>query len=411
MQEEYAIEVDNIDKSFRVYYDKGFTLKEASLFKKRRSYEMRQVINGLSFKVKRGEAVALIGHNGCGKSTTLKMLTRIIYPDSGKIIMNGRVSSLLELGAGFHEDMTGRENIFINAAIFGLTHREIEERLDDIIAFSELEDYIDNPVRTYSSGMYMRLAFAVAINVNADILLIDEILVVGDAAFQAKCYNRLREILGNGTTIVLVSHSMRQIEQLCDRCIWIQDGKVKAEGKPSELGPVYLDFLSKQDDDRKETGGEEKSFTFEKNRYGSGEARITRVRLLRNKETVNRLDTEDSCTIRVDYTVQKEIDYVFFGVRIYRNDGELCYGTSTRAEHMGKITLKKDGSFEFIMPKLSLIAGEYRIDVMIETQEEFPVDYWKNAVEFTVTSSTEDEGIARISHEWVLEPADEVMQD
>lgn len=164
------------------------------LFWKRNRYEKRHVLNGISFNVKRGEAIGLVGKNGCGKSTTLKMLTKIIYPDSGTIEMRGRVSSLIELGAGFHPDMSGRENIYTNASIFGLTKKEIDARLDDIIAFSELEDFIDNPVRTYSSGMYMRLAFAVAINVDADILLIDEILAVGDANYQAKCFNKLREI-------------------------------------------------------------------------------------------------------------------------------------------------------------------------------------------------------------------------
>lgn len=160
------------------------------------------------------------------------MLTKIIYPDTGSIEMCGRVSSLLELGAGFHPDMSGRENIYTNASIFGLTKKEIDARLDDIIAFSELEDYIDNPVRTYSSGMYMRLAFAVAINVDADILLIDEILAVGDANYQAKCFNKLREIKADGTTIVIVSHSLGQIEQICDRSIWIKDGLIEAEGTP-----------------------------------------------------------------------------------------------------------------------------------------------------------------------------------
>ena len=402
MQEEYSIEVENVKKSFRVYHDKGFTLKEASLFKKRRSYEIRNVIDGLSFKVKRGEAVALVGHNGCGKSTTLKMLTRIIYPDSGNITMRGRVSSLLELGAGFHADMTGRENIFINAAIFGLTHREIEERLDDIIAFSELEEFIDNPVRTYSSGMYMRLAFAVAINVDADILLIDEILVVGDAAFQVKCFNRLREILGNGTTIVLVSHSTRQIEQLCDRCIWLHEGKVKADGKPSEITPLYLDFIAKRGEDKKEEPKEEKAKVFEVTRYGSGEAQITDVKLLKNGEPALRFDAEDPCTIRIDYKVKEEVKDTVFGIKIYRNDGVLCYGTTTRAEHLDRVTLTKDGSIEFVMPRLSLISGEYTIDLTIETGEEYPVDYWKNAAKFNVTSNIEDEGTTRMEHQWKM---------
>ena len=214
MDKDNAIEVKNITKDFKVYYDKGSELKEKMLFWKRNRYEKRHVLNGISYNVKRGEAKGLVGKNGCGNSTPLKKLTKIIYPDSGTIEMRGRVYSLIELGAGFHPDMSGRDNIYTNASIFGLTKKEIDARLDDIIAFSELEDFIDNPVRTYSSGMYMRLAFAVAIIVDAYILLIDEILAVGDANYQAKCFNKFREIKAEGTTIVIVSHSLGQLEQI-----------------------------------------------------------------------------------------------------------------------------------------------------------------------------------------------------
>ena len=214
MDENNAIEVRHVTKNFKVYFDKGTELKEKLLFWKRNAYENRTVLDDISFSVKKGEAIGLVGKNGCGKSTTLKMLTKIIYPNKGEIEMKGRVSSLIELGAGFHPDMTGRENIYTNASIFGLTKKEIDARLDEIIRFSELEEFIDNPVRTYSSGMYTRLAFSVAINVDADILLIDEILAVGDANFQAKCFNKLREIKAEGTTIVIVSHSLGQIEQI-----------------------------------------------------------------------------------------------------------------------------------------------------------------------------------------------------
>lgn len=246
MKSEYAIEVNNITKSFKVYLDKGRTIKEKILFQKRRRYEERMVLKGISFQVKKGEAIGLIGQNGCGKSTTLKLLTKIMYPDTGNIQMCGRVSSLIELGAGFHPDMSGRQNIYTNASIFGLTRKEIDRRLEHIIAFSELEEFIDNPVRTYSSGMYMRLAFSVAINVDADILLIDEILAVGDSNFQAKCFNKLREIKANGTTIVIVSHSLGQIEQICEKSIWIQDGKIKIEGSPRDVHPRYLEFMGEK---------------------------------------------------------------------------------------------------------------------------------------------------------------------
>ncbi|MBO7638445.1 MAG: ABC transporter ATP-binding protein, partial [Treponema sp.] len=251
MDSENAIEVKDIKKSFKVYFDKSNLLKERVLFWKRNKYERRNVLKGISFNVKKGEAIGLIGHNGCGKSTTLKLLTKIMYPDSGTIDMKGRVSALIELGAGFHPDMSGRENIYTNAAIFGLTKREIDRKVDDIIAFSELQEFIDNPVRTYSSGMYMRLAFAIAINVDADILLIDEILAVGDAAFQQKCFNRLKEIKAEGTTIVIVSHSLDQIEKICERSIWIDKGLIRAEGSPKNVHAQYLDFMGVQQPEQK----------------------------------------------------------------------------------------------------------------------------------------------------------------
>lgn len=243
MENNVAIRVENVTKSFKVYFDKGSSLKEKLLFRNRNRYERREVLKGISFDIKKGEAVGLVGKNGCGKSTMLKMLTKIMYPTTGSVKSVGRVSALIELGAGFHPDMSGRENIYTNAAIFGLSRKEIDERLQTIIDFSELGSYIDNPVRTYSSGMYMRLAFAVAINVDADILLIDEILAVGDAAFQAKCFNKLREIKAKGTTIVIVSHALGQIEEFCDRSIWIFEGKIRMEGKPADVHKVYMDYM------------------------------------------------------------------------------------------------------------------------------------------------------------------------
>lgn len=251
-----AIEVSNVVKKFRVYLDKGATLKERILFRRRREYEERVVLKNINFSIKKGEAVGLIGHNGSGKSTMLKLLTKIMYPDAGNIEIKGRVSSLIELGAGFHPDMSGKENIYINASIFGLSRKEIEKRLDDIISFSELEDYIDNPVRTYSSGMYMRLAFSVAINVDADVLLIDEILAVGDANFQIKCFEKLKEIKENGTTIVIVSHSLGQIEEICDRSLWLNEGMIVAEGAPEEVHSYYLNYMEQKRENRWQKSGE-----------------------------------------------------------------------------------------------------------------------------------------------------------
>lgn len=240
-QEEYSIIVEDVYKTFNVYLDKANTIKEKLLFIiSRNRKEKREVLKGINVKIKKGEAVALIGTNGSGKSTLLKLLTKIIYPNKGKIETKGKLTSLLELGAGFHPDFSGRENIYFNASIFGLTKKEIDARLDDIIKFSELKDYIDNPVRTYSSGMYMRLAFSVAINVDADILLIDEILSVGDEHFQNKCFEKMEELKEQGKTMVFVTHSMESVRKLCNRAIWLKDGKIKMDGDTNKVTDAYI---------------------------------------------------------------------------------------------------------------------------------------------------------------------------
>ena len=240
-KEEYKIIVDNVYKTFNVYLDRANTVKEKLLFLfSRNRKEKREVLKGINLKIKEGEVVALIGTNGSGKSTLLKLMTKIIYPNKGTIITNGKLTSLLELGAGFHDDFTGRENIYFNASIFGLTKKEIDEKIDEIIEFSELGEFIDNPVRTYSSGMYMRLAFSVAINVQAEILLIDEILAVGDQHFQDKCFNKLLELKKSGKTIVIVTHSMDQVKRFCNRAIWLYKGEIRKDGKVSEVLEEYL---------------------------------------------------------------------------------------------------------------------------------------------------------------------------
>lgn len=238
---EYSIIVTDVVKSFNVFLDKSSTVKESllSLFKRNRK-EKRVVLDGVSLKIKKGEAVALIGVNGSGKSTLLKLMTKIIYPNKGKIETHGKLTSLLELGAGFHPDFSGRENIYFNASIFGLTKKEIDARIDDIIEFSELGTHIDNPVRTYSSGMYMRLAFSVAINVDAEILLVDEILAVGDQHFQEKCLNKMKELKNEGKTMVFVTHSMGSVKALCDRAVWIHQGKIKMDADVNTVADAYL---------------------------------------------------------------------------------------------------------------------------------------------------------------------------
>lgn len=232
--------VNNVSKIFYVFMDKANSLKEKMLFWKRNKRETREVLKDVSLTIKNGEAVALIGVNGSGKSTLLKLMTKIIYPTNGEIITNGKLTSLLELGAGFHPDFSGRENIYFNASIFGLTKKQIDARLEEIIEFSELRDFIDNPVRTYSSGMFMRLAFAVAINVDADILLVDEILSVGDQHFQEKCLNKMKELKAQGKTMVFVTHSLGSARELCDRAVWLNKGHIQLDGDVNEVIDEYL---------------------------------------------------------------------------------------------------------------------------------------------------------------------------
>lgn len=465
MHEENAIEVRDVYKSFKIYLDKGKTIKERAIFSKRRKYEDRQVLRGISFDVKKGEAIGLIGHNGCGKSTTLKLLTRIMYPDKGEIEMKGRVSSLIELGAGFHPDMSGRENIYINASIFGLSKNEIDARVEDIIEFSELEDFIDNPVRTYSSGMYMRLAFAVAINVDADILLIDEILAVGDAGFQSKCFNKLRQIKAEGTTIVIVSHSLGQVEQICDRSIWIHEGKIKAEGLPKDVHPMYLDYMGEK---RKEIAERERKRKEEKKqleeaakkriiasdeeennqnsnafdlgekedkeekqlaicvdeqdtiseaeaaklqalnnemRWGNGYARIENIKILNLLGEDRRVfRTGEGMTVEITIKVYHLVKDAVIGIAFNRFDGMLCAGTNTRIDHVNNFDLDKDIKIAIDIPKLDFLPGEYDIDLAIEQGEAgVPVDYYRHCCEFEMVSAINDVGVVRINHSWILE--------
>lgn len=234
------IEIKNVSKSFKIYHDKATTLKERLLFLRSSKADVFWALKDINLTIESGKTVGLIGHNGSGKSTLLKLITKIIYPTSGEIITHGRVSSLLELGAGFHPDFTGRENIYINASIFGLSRKEIDAKLESIIDFSELREFIDSPIRTYSSGMYTRLAFSVAVHVSPDILLIDEILAVGDVNFQKKCISKIKEFKKKGVTMVFVSHNMNDVTEICDYVVWLDKGRVVEYGDTENVAEKYL---------------------------------------------------------------------------------------------------------------------------------------------------------------------------
>ncbi len=409
-----AIEVRNLKKIFKIYPDKNNSIKEKLLFFKRNRYEVNQVLDCISFDIKKGEAVGLIGKNGCGKSTTLKLLNRIMYPTSGNIKVNGKVSSLIELGAGFHPDMSGRENIYTNASIFGLTKKQIDAKLDDIIRFSELGEAIDNPVRTYSSGMYMRLAFSVAINVEADILLIDEILAVGDVSFQKKCFEKLREIKYSGTTIVIVSHSLQQIEQICDKSIWIENGHIRQIGEPKE---IHLKYLKEMEEERQRLIHEAKknseadlddrdSFCGKKViRSGNGDVYFTNVSLFNKEgkfETV--YSSHDFMKVRYDFINKAEIQEAVVSIRIYKDDNTHCYGTTSDIECGNIIELNDKKVLNIDFEDLCLLDGNYMIDADIKDKSgEIVYDSIHDMIRFDVVNEDGRTGICALKTSWKVE--------
>lgn len=457
MNEEYVIEVKDITKNFKIYLDKRNTLKDRLVIKGDRGLEKREVLKGISFNVKKGEAIGLIGKNGCGKSTTLKLLTRIMYPDNGYIKIQGKVSSLLELGAGFHPDMTGRENIYLNASILGLTKKEISSKVDEIISFSELGEFIENPVRTYSSGMYMRLAFSVAINVDAEILLIDEILGVGDVSFQKKCFEKLQEIKRSGTTIVIVSHSLEQIERICDRSIWIFEGRIREEGKPRIVNAHYYQYMEnerlqeienahvqkfkiakkslKNETKNKEAensktdktqnseiieiekrecveckqidGGKENPVFCGEAAIRSGNRRVEFVDLKildsNNNETIV---FEKNSAIKIIFTLKSRanIESVSISASIWSNDDVACCGVNTywEKENMIKVNGIKKVSLTF--NNIKLYGGKYWLDIGIYTKDYDECDVIKKVRTFYVHSDCQERefGIYNMEHVWEI---------
>ena len=361
-----------------------------------------------------------------------------MYPSSGSIVMKGRVSSLIELGAGFHPDMSGRENIYTNAAIFGLTRPEIDARLQDIISFSELGEYIDVPVRTYSSGMYMRLAFSVAINVDADILLIDEILAVGDAAYQAKCFNRLREIKAEGTTIVIVSHSLSQVEQICDRAIWIKEGLIAQEGQPREVIQSYMGWImsrekapedvsdtGKEDlQEETETPGEAAAVSQEDKEYqytaeeiqdlkrqgkrveiGNRQLRITALEVLDGDSLApkKRFAIGDSLLIRLHYKrMDPNLRESMCSFSVYRSDGLNCYSTNCFINTGKNVLLQDKGTVELLMRRQPFMQGEYKIDISLNKDYGPTYHGILNAYTFEVYNTLTDYGVIRPDLEWNL---------
>ncbi|MGD9346338.1 MAG: ABC transporter ATP-binding protein [Candidatus Aminicenantes bacterium] len=408
-----AIDVDHVTRIYQKYsaQHRFKTFKSAivkgDFFKSLRPDELVTALDNVNFKVAKGTTFGVIGENGSGKSTLLKVITGIAKPTSGTVSVDGKVSALIELGAGFHPEISGRENIFINGIMLGLSKKEITEKFDDIVRFAELEEFIDAPVKTYSSGMHMRLGFSVAINVNPDILLIDEVLAVGDASFVPKCLDRIDDFRRRKKTILFVSHDLSTVEKICDRVIWLKNGKIQTMGEPKRVVDAYLqDVAEKQEEDferRQQEVEIEETFEEERreNRWGKREIEIKKVRLKGLDGTEKHVYSPDEgMAIEMHVMAYSQIKDFVFGIGIYNPNGVCCYGTNTHLENFTPRFIEGEGSVVLKIEKLGLINGTYYLDVAAHKKDGYPYDYHRNLYSFMVSSTNKDVGIMRPKHTW-----------
>lgn len=368
--------------------------------------ETIQALDGVSFTVERGEAFGIIGANGSGKSTLLKLIAGMLQPDAGRVTVDGKVVSLIELGAGFHPEISGRENVFINAAMFGLARREVEGLYDRIVDFSGLEDFIDEPVKNYSSGMYVRLGFAVAVHTDPDVLLVDEVLAVGDEAFSHRCVRRIEELLAKGTTLLLVSHALDLVESLCDRALWLDRGRQRLVGPPRRVVGAYRQATAEAEGTAhsqalEEAAGAEAEPDPQSRRWGTGEAKIVEPRLVDGdgRERYHFETGEPWCVeFRVEPTRPLE-DFVF-GVAVTTPRGLECWGTNTELEGMVPGRMRGVVTVRVSCPALRLAAGEYTVDLAVQRRDGAAYDYRRGVVDFTVHSADRGVGVYSPERRW-----------
>ena len=388
-----AVVVENLWKNFRLYHEKNQYLKATILKGKRARYDEFWALKGIDFEVASGQTFGIVGANGSGKSTLLKCLAGILEPDRGSIGHEGRLSALLELGAGFHIELSGRENVYLNGAILGLTKREIEARFDDIVEFAGLEEFIDTPVKNYSSGMFVRLGFAVAANVEPDVLLIDEVLSVGDEVFQRRCAEKIEEFRRDGRTIIFVSHGLGQVEQLCEQAAWIDRGEVV------ELGPAS-DVISRYRGDSHEDVRVEAD---QGTRWGSQEAEITFAGFVdEHGEPASLLTSLEPTTLRLEYDAHQPLQDVVIGFRIDTMNGFLVWGTSTRLARKTIGLMRGKGAVELEIEALPLLEGVFYLSVSVTDQAEVhEYDHWERAARFEVRQfGTNDAGLFHLPVTW-----------
>ena len=390
-----AIDVNGVSKIYRRYgRRRNFgTLKSAllsgRLLKDLKPDEVLEALKDVSFQVEAGRTFGIIGRNGSGKSTMLKLIAGIGKPSSGTVKVTGRVSALIELGAGFHPEISGRENVYINGMMLGLSKREIAGRFDEIVAFAELQDFIEAPVKTYSSGMYMRLGFAVAINVDPDVLLVDEVLAVGDQAFTHKCLDKFAEFKRRGRTVLIVTHSLDVVTRFCDEALWLDSGRARVQGEPERVVDAYLEDVEKSG-----------QAAHAQARPASREVEIIGVQLRgADGGTSSSIASGSRLEIHAHVRARQPVRDVLFGFHIFNADGVRCYGTNTGIDGLQPVALHGDGTVICVIDRLDLLAGTYSIDLAVGRPDATPLDE-DHRCTFTVTSAAKDIGVFRPPHRW-----------
>jgi ABC-type polysaccharide/polyol phosphate transport system ATPase subunit len=436
-----AIEVTNASKVYRRYSRRRqfSTLKSAllsrSLIRNLRPDETFAALSDVTFSVPRGRTLGVIGRNGSGKSTLLKLVAGITKPTSGSVSVNGRVSALIELGAGFHPEISGRENVFINGIMLGLTKREVARRFDEIVDFAEMKDFIDAPVKTYSSGMYMRLGFAVAIHVDPDVLLVDEVLAVGDEGFTHKCLDKFAEFKRRGKTILLVTHSLGLVERFCDDALWMDGGHMKGMGDPKRVVSAYVADVEVSEEQQLAAGdararesatgvspdeaatavlpdhpvetaeGPADMFRATEGRWGSREVEIIDVQLIGlDGQAGHIFHSGDPVAVKMRIAAPRAVSDFVFGFGLFSADGVCCYGTNTDLEGFVSRNMQGEVEVTLAFDSLDLVEGTYKIDVAVHKQDGATYDYHRLLHTFRIKSRTKDIGIYRPGHRWTFTP-------
>lgn len=427
---QYVIDLVSVSKSFkrqtlkRTSYTtiKSTLLKRLFSFgqvKEEKTQQSTLVLDQLTLRIPKGDCVGIIGRNGSGKSTLLKLITGIYRPSSGTVRVQGRLAALIELGAGFHPDFSGRENLFLAGIMYGMTNAEIEAKFSQIVDFAELRDVIDDPVRTYSSGMFMRLGFSLAVHTDPDILIIDEVLSVGDASFVKRCQEKITELRRQGKTLLIVSHDLEAVEHWCDEVIWLAGGKVKDRGEPRRVIDNYLSNVEERESSKLEkenlvieTESQAKFETqqvldpIQPQRWGSREIEISAARLLdKNNDPRLLFHSEDLIKVEFDYIINQAIKDLVFGIAIHRDDGLLVYGSNTDIEKAEIPNLKTKASIILEIQRIGLLEGNYTLDLAVHTKDGYAYDYHKNMIKFAIRWPQKQVGVILPKTAWDFKAA------